>query len=157
MSGRSAAVLSLAFAVLSGCATPGAPIEPMPDGTSGPGPRSCVTSFGVIYVPVDELEAYRATPPTIERRAVLDHEREHARRQVEDGGLLWAARYRFSSAFRWAEERAGYAHQLRALREGGAPAPRAWFVESTQHDFYRGMTDRDEAAAWFDSGAWWKP
>lgn len=117
-----------------------------------------MTSFGVIYVPPDELDQYLSHPqPSLERYAVLEHEREHARRQVALGGLVWGICYRISSAFRWDEERAGFSHQLRALREGGRPAGRAWFVDLTQDAFYRGMVDRDEAGAWFDAGTWRGP
>lgn len=110
------------------------------------------TIAGVIYVPPGKLRDYTEQPLSIHAAALLEHEQLHARRQHEQWMVLWHIYYLTNPSFRWREERAGYAAQLRYLAQRGSAIRnlRTWFVEKATDPYYAGMTTAEEAGAWFD-------
>lgn len=96
-----------------------------------------------------------------EWKAVLRHEQEHARRQLKTGVLKWIAKYIWDRKFMWEEEKQGWYHQLRVLRQYGQriiPEAVAANLES-----YKNLTGR--MISYADALAWvkevlanrWKP
>lgn len=106
---------------------------------------------------VADLAAFAGSYPegSIERDALLTHEREHARRQIA-AGPSWFVSYVRTSAFRWEEEQVGWKLELTKLVRAGRqidPSIVAGFLAQG----YMGMVDEPTALAWVRSvvaGAW---
>lgn len=71
---------------------------------------------------VADLDAWleRNPPGSAKYHAVLRHEQEHSRRQIDSGSVTrWVARYVRDEDFRWAEEQIGWYWQITELRRRG--------------------------------------
>ena len=136
-----------------------APVRERPWWMSGmANPAFLVTTWGVIYTPpgrLDEFTARADRPLAPTAAALLEHEQTHARRQHAHGlGMVGhGVEYLCSAAFRWEEERAGYAVQFRALAARGIGIyPPAWVV-LLMDPSYREMVDEPTARAWVEAEA----
>lgn len=101
------------------------------------------------YVYVSDLGAWEAVYPagSVQRAAILAHERVHALRQGSDP-IPWCSRYQSDAAFRLDEEKLGYAEQIRVLVAGGAAVDVDGFVAALTSPFYGGMISSDDARTW---------
>lgn len=82
---------------------------------------STITTVGKTAY-VEDLEKWLAERPvgSLRFRAVVRHEQEHSRRQLDAGVKRWLARYLSDAEFAWLEEQIGWYWQLRILQQGGA-------------------------------------
>lgn len=90
---------------------------------------------------------------SIQRRAVLLHERCHAQRQLDAGLAPWLARYVADAAFRWREERLGWEQEVATLVRAGVRVDVEALSQILADDyvfFGARMVSRDEARAWLD-------
>ena len=99
---------------------------------------------------------------SVEREALLLHEREHALRQLRYGVGDWIARYLNDTAFMWREEQLGWAQELLHLRDNGRPVlPEAIAVALSEYQNFTGaMVAYPDALAWVGdvlSGRWSPP
>jgi hypothetical protein len=95
-------------------------------------------------------------------RAVLAHQREHARRQCVKGVLSWIADYSTKPEFMWSEEQVGWYHQIRVLRIWGKTIrPEMIAAELVEHRNLVGpMTTYEKALKWAElaiTGRWLPP
>lgn len=147
--------LLIGVMLLAGCASgtlspEWAPLERIRE---RPGDDRVVTTIGsTLYV--SDLKRFNANRPvgSPERRALLLHEREHARRQLAYGLFSWLVRYLKDKNFRWEEEKAGYRLEIKHLQRH-----RRWRPGDTERvakgmeKHYVGMVTRAEARAWIES------
>jgi len=91
-----------------------------------------VTTYGSkLYV--EDIAAFNKRYPygSVDREALMRHEREHARRQFRYKGLpgeialrVWTARYLTDADFMWAEEQAAGYLEITTLQKAGRWTPR---------------------------------
>jgi len=92
----------------------------------GPVVGLVVTSDTKIYtigdtVYVKDLENYlkRKPPGSVQFKAQMRHEQEHAIRQRTAGLRIWLTRYGYNTRFAWLEEQCGWYYELIALQKAG--------------------------------------
>jgi len=113
--------------------------------------RAVTTLGATVYV--THLDPWRDELPDLPpgRVALLLHEQEHAKRQLAYGAGLtaWVLRYLNDPAFRWEEERAGWALEIRERRRVGLWS--AGSAESVARGLaanYDGMVSYGDALEW---------
>lgn len=81
---------------------------------------TAITTVGTTAYVVD-LDAWltKHPPGSSTYHALMLHEQEHSKRQLDYGTLRWVGRYVNDASFMWAEEQRGYYHQIIALRNAG--------------------------------------
>jgi hypothetical protein len=88
---------------------------------------TATTTVGSKVYTTDLKQWLKDYPPgSVEQHALLQHEREHARRQFRYQGLpgevaktTWIARYLTDSSFMWQEEQAGFFLAIKHLQKKG--------------------------------------
>ena len=93
---------------------------PLEELVERPGSGSFITTIGNKAYVTDLSDWLDEHPPgSVTFEAILLHEQEHAKRQLEYGLSEWIKRYRTDSLFRWREEQRGYYLQLNHLQDHG--------------------------------------
>lgn len=110
-------------------------------------PPNLIVTFAP-YSYVASLPAWEASYPagSVSRAALLAHERVHAVRQLANAD--WFTRYENDSAFRLAEEEAGYSVQIMMLVRAYGTVDVDGFVAVMTDPYYRGMISATDARAW---------
>jgi hypothetical protein len=86
------------------------------------GSKTASTTVGrhiYVHTLTDWLARY--VPGTAKYKALLRHEQEHSRRQLEMGTFLWIARYSYDKKFALLEEQIGYYYEITERRRLGNP------------------------------------
>lgn len=109
------------------------------------------TRFGQIHVPEERWDEFTRPPISIQAAALLEHEKVHARRQIEGLSILWGFLYSTSASFRWKEESAGYETQFVYMAERGHITSKSEALHLVLDSFYGDMVSTHEASEWYDS------
>lgn len=113
------------------------------------------------YVYVKDVATFlRRNPPgSPQFRALLSHEREHAKRQLARGLYSWLWNYLYDKEFALDEEKHGWYHELMFYRKAGLPIARDVVAATLAN--YVNLTGRittfDDARRWVDdvlAGKW---
>jgi len=83
------------------------------------GSPTAITTVGRHAYVLDLKDWLDRHPSGVRFDAVIRHEQEHSRRQLEMGTWLWIARYSYDKSFAWAEEQIGYYYQIKMLKDAG--------------------------------------
>jgi hypothetical protein len=86
------------------------------------GSDTAITTVGT-HCYVQDLEEWlgRHAPGSAKYKALMRHEQEHSRRQLDYGLYLWVARYSYDREFALLEEQIGYYYQITERRRLGNP------------------------------------
>lgn len=86
------------------------------------GTDTAITTVGT-HCYVKDLEEWleRVVPGTAKFKALMRHEQEHSRRQLDMGTFLWVARYSYDREFALLEEQIGYYYEITERRRLGNP------------------------------------
>lgn len=162
--------LAFLLVLLAGCTTQSLPDEWSPlsklvERPSIPGVHADTVTTRGSSVYVEDLQEFdRLWPPgSVERKALLTHEREHARRQFRYEGLpgevalnAWVARYLTDHEFMWQEEQVGWYWEIRILFKAGkwTQDDTKQIAHSMSHNYRTVMGKRmvsfAEAKAWIE-------
>jgi hypothetical protein len=104
----------------------------------------------------------RVVPGSPKYKALLRHEQEHSRRQLEMGVYLWIARYSYDKEFALLEEQIGYFYEITERRRLGNPlnVDATALVFSRYKNLAGSLISFDEARAWILdvlAGRWTPP
>lgn len=155
--------LIVILTLLAGCSSPGVmkldeewrPLERIvegPDKLLKPGQTTCL---GTTLFVRDLADWVKLNPEgSVERKALLLHEQQHARRQIEYGLVPWLARYVGSPEFRWNEERIGWESEVVTLVRGGRQVDVEQFARILADEYVHfggRMISREDARLWLVS------
>lgn len=113
----------------------------------------------VPYVVVSDLDGWQDTYPigSLQREAILRHERVHAFRQLKYGLAKYLIKYVNDPEFRWREEQLANYVEFMYMRERGFKMDVERKARFLSGSTYLNMVSYDEAIQWFkdvESGAW---
>jgi len=127
------------------------------------GTDTSITTIGR-HCYVKDLDEWlgRVVPESVKYKAIMRHEQEHSRRQLDMGLYLWLARYSYDRKFALLEEKIGYYYEITERRRLGNPIN----IDGTAVAFsrYKNLAGRlitfAEAKAWILdvlAGRWTPP
>jgi len=127
------------------------------------GTDTAITTIGR-HCYVKDLDEWlgRVVPGSAKYKALMRHEQEHSKRQLDMGLYLWIARYSYDREFALLEEQIGYYYEITERRRLGNPVN----IDGTAVVFsrYKNLAGKlitfDEAKAWILdvlAGRWTPP
>ena len=113
--------------------------------------KTTLTTVGrTVYV--YSLDRFRERFPFMgpRYRAVMRHEQEHARRQLDRGVVVWTAKYLVDRDFMWEEEQIGWYYEIQERRRLGVGVSPEQIGEtlSNYSNISGRMVSAAEATAW---------
>lgn len=127
------------------------------------GSKTAITTIGRNCY-VRDLEEWlgRVVPGSAKYKAIMRHEQEHSKRQLETGTFLWIARYSYDREFALLEEQIGYYYEITERRRLGHPINIDGYalVFSRYKNLAGRLIKFDEARAWILevlNGTWTPP
>jgi hypothetical protein len=163
----------IALTVLSGCNgaeykledrwLPLKSIRERPAVLQNAAPETTITTVGE-YAYVRDLDDWFARTPvgSAKFQAVMRHEQEHSKRQLDTGTWLWVTRYGVDKDFALAEEQRGYYYEITERRRlGDQVIPEAYALVLSKYKILVGrLISYEDALTWVRAvlrGQWTPP
>ena len=127
------------------------------------GSKTAITTIGT-HAYVRQLDEWlgRVPPGSAKYRAILRHEQEHSKRQLDYGLWSWLTRYGIDTKFALLEEQIGYYYEITERRRlGGQVIPEAYASILSKYAVLTGkLISYEDALQWVRdvlSGQWTPP